>query len=124
MLALEVVLADVQSPSVMVFDEVDAGVAGAAAIAVGQRLARLARTRQILVVTHLPQIAAFADQHFFVSKTSDGRTTSTDVVELDKEEQLREVARMMAGLEKSDSALAHSQELLSIAHEFKEKINV
>ncbi len=124
MLALEVVLADVQSPSVMVFDEVDAGVAGAAAIAVGQRLARLALTRQILVVTHLPQIAAFADQHFYVSKTSDGRTTSTDVVELFAEQQHREVARMMAGLEQSDSALAHSQELLTLATEFKEKLNV
>ena len=124
MLALEVVLADVLSPSVMVFDEVDAGVAGSAAIAVGQRLARLAKTRQILVVTHLPQIAAFADQHFFVSKTSDGRTTSTDVVELKAGQQHREVARMLAGLEESDSALAHSQELLTLAHEFKEKLNV
>lgn len=124
MLALEVVLADVLSPSVMVFDEVDAGVAGSAAIAVGQRLARLAKTRQILVVTHLPQIAAFADQHFFVSKTSDGRTTSTDVVELKAGQQHKEVARMLAGLEESDSALAHSQELLTLAHEFKEKLNV
>lgn len=124
MLALEVVLADVASPSVMVFDEVDAGVAGAAAIAVAQRLAKLATSRQILVVTHLPQIAAFADQHFFVSKSSDGSTTSTDVEELDAVTRRLEVARMLAGLETSDSAKAHSEELLDLAQSYKESLNV
>lgn len=123
MLALEVVLADVASPSVMVFDEVDAGVAGAAAISVAQRLAKLAQTRQILVVTHLPQIAAFADQHFFVSKSSDGVTTLTDVQELEPTSRRLEVARMLAGLESSDSAKAHSDELLNMATQYKESLN-
>ncbi len=123
MLALEVVLADVQSPSVMVFDEVDTGVAGAAAIAVGQRLAKLANNRQVLVVTHLPQIAAFADQHFFVSKTSDGSTTSTDIAELAGADRLTEIARMLAGIETSESARAHSEELLHLATAFKESLS-
>ncbi|MEY2634954.1 MAG: repair protein RecN [Actinomycetota bacterium] len=122
MLALEVTMSDYSSPSVMVFDEVDAGVAGAAAISVAERLAKLSRDRQVLVVTHLPQIAAFADQHLNVSKSSDGINTQTHVIELQSSQRVNEIARMLAGLEDSDTALAHATELLSLAASTKENI--
>lgn len=123
MLAIEVVLAAVDPVPTFVFDEVDAGVGGRAAVEIGRRLAMLARHVQVLVVTHLPQVAAFADQHIRVTKTSvrgkDGKTstgfTSSDVQLLDEEERVRELARMLAGQEDSESARAHAQELLDDA---------
>lgn len=119
MLALEIVLSDVLSPSVMVFDEVDAGVAGAAALSVGSKLALLAQDRQVLVVTHLPQIAAFADQHIHVEKQTDGTRTITEIRVLEEPHRLTEISRMLAGVESSDSALAHAAELLTFASERK-----
>ena len=119
MLALEVTMSDSSSPTVMVFDEVDAGVAGAAAISVAERLSMLAKDRQVLVVTHLPQIAAFADQHIYVSKSSDGIETQTDVTVLEESQRVSEIARMLAGLEQSDTALAHATELLEVAQNSK-----
>ncbi len=123
MLAIEVVLAAVDPVPTFVFDEVDAGVGGRAAVEIGRRLAMLARHVQVLVVTHLPQVAAFADQHIRVTKTSvrgaDGATatgfTSSDVQLLDEAERVRELARMLAGQEDSESARAHAQELLDDA---------
>ena len=123
MLAIEVVLAAVDPVPTFVFDEVDAGVGGRAAVEIGRRLAMLARHVQVLVVTHLPQVAAFADQHIRVTKTSvrgaDGATatgfTSSDVQLLDEAERVRELARMLAGQEDSESAQAHAQELLDDA---------
>jgi DNA repair protein RecN (Recombination protein N) len=123
MLAIEVVLAAVDPVPTFVFDEVDAGVGGRAAVEIGRRLAMLARHVQVLVVTHLPQVAAFADQHIHVTKTSvrgsDGATasgfTSSDVQLLDEAERVKELARMLAGQEDSESAQAHAQELLDDA---------
>ena len=123
MLAIEVVLAAVDPVPTFVFDEVDAGVGGRAAVEIGRRLAMLARHVQVLVVTHLPQVAAFANQHIRVTKTSvrgaDGATatgfTSSDVQLLDESERVRELARMLAGQEDSESAQAHAQELLDDA---------
>ncbi|WP_426998905.1 DNA repair protein RecN [Pseudarthrobacter sp. N5] len=123
MLAIEVVLAAVDPVPTFVFDEVDAGVGGRAAVEIGRRLAMLARHVQVLVVTHLPQVAAFADQHIRVTKTSvrgaDGATatgfTTSDVQLLDGPERVRELARMLAGQEDSESAQAHAQELLDDA---------
>lgn len=123
MLAIEVVLAAVDPVPTFVFDEVDAGVGGRAAVEIGRRLAMLARHVQVLVVTHLPQVAAFADQHITVTKTSvrgaDGGTatgfTSSDVRLLDGPERVRELARMLAGQEDSETAQAHAQELLDDA---------
>jgi len=123
MLAIEVVLAAVDPVPTFVFDEVDAGVGGRAAVEIGRRLAMLARHVQVLVVTHLPQVAAFADQHITVTKTSvrgaDGGTstgfTSSDVRLLDEPERVRELARMLAGQEDSESAQAHARELLEDA---------
>jgi DNA repair protein RecN (Recombination protein N) len=122
MLALEVVLVesnDQFGPSVMLFDEVDAGVAGQAAISVAERLARLAKKRQVLVVTHLPQIAAYADLHIVVDKDSDGMVTESFVKPLVAGERARELSRMLAGLSDSVSAVQHAEELLDKAKSWK-----
>jgi DNA repair protein RecN (Recombination protein N) len=115
MLALEVALADTDPVPTFVFDEVDAGVGGKAAVEVGKRLAMLARTAQVLVVTHLPQVAAFADRHVVVAKSQDGRVTTSGLQLLDDEARVRELSRMLAGLEDSATARAHAEELLAAA---------
>ena len=115
MLALEVALAGTSPVPTFVFDEVDAGVGGTAAVEIGRRLARLARTAQVLVVTHLPQVAAYADRHVLVEKASDGSVTSSGLTLLDDESRERELSRMLAGLTESDTALAHARELLEVA---------
>ena len=124
MLALEVVLAEPTSGSIMVFDEVDAGVGGAAAVEIGRRLSRLARAHQVIVVTHLPQVAAFADNHVVIGKQvrstgsgkngASGKVTST-VRTLDRSQRVAELARMLAGLGDSDTGRAHAEELLATA---------
>ena len=115
MLALEVALAGTSPVPTFVFDEVDAGVGGAAAVEVGRRLAQLARTAQVLVVTHLPQVAAYADRHVVVRKSQDGTVTSSGLTLLDEEAREVELSRMMAGLAGSDTAVAHARELLEVA---------
>ena len=115
MLALEVALAGTSPVPTFVFDEVDAGVGGTAAVEVGRRLARLARDAQVLVVTHLPQVAAYADRHVVVAKSHDGSVTSSGLTVLGAAERERELSRMLAGLADSDTALAHARELLEVA---------
>ncbi len=115
MLALEVALAGTSPVPTFVFDEVDAGVGGKAAVEIGRRLATLARSAQVLVVTHLPQVAAFADRHVVVAKSSDGSITTSGLSLLSEEERVRELSRMLAGMEESDTALAHARELLETA---------
>lgn len=115
MLAIEVVFAGADPVPTFVFDEVDAGVGGKAAVEIGRRLAKLARTAQVIVVTHLPQVAAFADQHLVVEKADDGRVVRSGVVTLDSDGRARELSRMLAGLEDSELGRAHAEELLSIA---------
>jgi DNA repair protein RecN (Recombination protein N) len=117
MLAIEVALAETNPVPTFVFDEVDAGVGGKAAVEVGRRLAMLARHAQVLVVTHLPQVAAFADQHHVVRKSSDGVVTTSGLVTLSEDERVKELSRMLAGLEESETAMAHAQELLEAAQE-------
>jgi DNA repair protein RecN (Recombination protein N) len=117
MLAVEVALAATNPVPTFVFDEVDAGVGGRAAVEVGRRLALLARHAQVLVVTHLPQVAAFADRHVVVEKSSDGTVTTAGLTVLDEAARLRELSRMLAGLEDSETALAHAQELLTTARQ-------
>lgn len=112
-LALEVVLATETSGETYVFDEVDAGVGGAVALEIGRRLARLAERRQVIVVTHLAQVAAFADRHYLVAKSDDGSVTTSGVREVRGEDRIQVLAQMMGGLESSDSALAHARELLA-----------
>jgi DNA repair protein RecN (Recombination protein N) len=115
MLAIEVVFAGADPVPTFVFDEVDAGVGGKAAVEIGRRLARLARVSQVIVVTHLPQVAAFADNHLVVEKSDDGLVTSSGVVRLDQVERVRELSRMLAGLEDSEFGKAHAEELLALA---------
>lgn len=114
MLAIEVVLAAVDPVPTFVFDEVDAGVGGKAAVEIGRRLAMLAQHVQVVVVTHLPQVAAFASHHIRVTKSraADGGFTASDVEVLPESERVRELARMLAGQEESASAQAHAEELL------------
>jgi len=115
MLAIEVVLGTRAAVvPTYVFDEVDAGVGGRAALDIGARLARLAINAQVLVVTHLPQVAAFADAHLVVTKADDGQVTRSDVRLVAGEARERELARMMAGGD-SEVALDHARELLASA---------
>ena len=115
MLALEVVLADTQRIPTMIFDEVDAGVGGRAAIEVGRRLARLSRQAQVIVVTHLPQVAVFGSTHLVVQPDGDGQVTTASVVQVAGDDRRRELARMLAGLSESSSAAAHAAELMDLA---------
>lgn len=115
MLAIEVVIAASDPVPTFIFDEVDAGVGGASAIEIGKRLARLAASAQVIVVTHLPQVAAFATNHLRVLKTSDGEFTASSVHRLSDEERAGELARMLSGLADSESGLTHARELLDTA---------
>ncbi|HMH92000.1 MAG TPA: DNA repair protein RecN [Streptosporangiaceae bacterium] len=115
MLAIEVVFAGADPVPTFVFDEVDAGVGGKAAVEIGRRLARLARLAQVIVVTHLPQVAAFADTHLVVEKSDAGAVVSSGITRLDDEGRVRELSRMLAGLEDSEYGRAHAGELLAAA---------
>lgn len=117
MLAIEVVLAKSELAPTFIFDEVDAGVGGAAATEVGKRLAMLAKNAQVIVVTHLPQVAAFANRHLRVLKSSSTEYTATDVVRLEGDQVVEELARMLSGLSESESGKSHAKELLELAQE-------
>jgi DNA repair protein RecN (Recombination protein N) len=120
MLAIEVVFAGADPVPTFVFDEVDAGVGGKAAVEIGRRLARLARSSQVIVVTHLPQVAAFADNHLVVEKSGDGLVTASGVTRLDRPARTRELSRMLGGLEESEFGQAHAEELLAMADRERE----
>ncbi len=115
MLAIEVVLARNEQVPTFIFDEVDAGVGGAAAIEIGRRLARLATQAQVIVVTHLAQVAAFANHHLRITKTADGGFTNSSVSSLTEHERITELSRMLSGLNESESARQHASELLGLA---------
>ncbi|HSP52728.1 MAG TPA: DNA repair protein RecN [Cryobacterium sp.] len=115
MLAIEVVINATDPVPTFVFDEVDAGVGGAAAIEIGRRLARLAETAQVIVVTHLAQVAAFAGNHLSVVKDSDGSVTASSVRQLHGDERAAEMARLLSGLPDSASGLEHARELMNLA---------
>jgi DNA repair protein RecN (Recombination protein N) len=115
MLAMEVVIAGSDPVPTFVFDEVDSGVGGAAAIEIGRRLAKLAESAQVIAVTHLAQVAAFANNHLAVVKGSDGTVTASSVRQLTGDERTAEMARLLSGLADSDSGLAHAEELLTLA---------
>jgi len=117
MLALEVVLAASAEGTTMVFDEIDAGVGGRAAVQIGRRLARLARTHQVIVVTHLPQVAAYADTHLVVDTGASEGGAASEVRHLSDEDRVAELARMLAGLGESDTGRAHARELLAAAQQ-------
>lgn len=114
MLALEVVIAEAEPIGTYIFDEVDAGVGGKAAVEIGRRLAKLAKSAQVIVVTHLPQVAVWADNHLVVKKNELGSVTQSDVIELVEDERKIEIARMLSGQEDSSTAQEHASELLTI----------
>jgi len=115
MLAIEVVIAETDPVPTFVFDEVDAGIGGAAAIEVGRRLAKLAESAQVIAVTHLAQVAAFANNHLNVVKASDGTVTTSSVRALEGAEREAEMARLLSGMTDSDAALSHARELLALS---------
>jgi len=112
-LAIEVVIAANENIGTYIFDEVDAGVGGKAAIEVGRRLKELSKIAQVIVVTHLPQVAAWGDEHFVVSKDESGSVSLSEVRKLSKDQRVEEIARMLAGHEDSISAREHAEELLA-----------
>jgi len=114
MLAIEVVLATLNPVSTYIFDEVDAGVGGRAAIEVGRRLKLLAKSSQVIVVTHLAQVAVWADNHLVVRKSEGGLVSASDVTSLTVEERSVEIARMLSGQEDSATARQHAKELLEL----------
>jgi DNA repair protein RecN (Recombination protein N) len=117
MLAVEVVLAAADPIGTFIFDEVDAGVGGSAAVEVGKRLARLARTAQVVVVTHLPQVAAFADRHLVVSRGTKEQLHTSAVRAVEGEDRVAELSRMLAGLADSQAGENLAAELLAVARE-------
>lgn len=117
MLALEVTVAEVDPVPTFVFDEVDAGVGGQAAIEIGRRLRKLANTSQVIVVTHLAQVAAFAHHHLSVTKDSAGGFTESSCRPVEGNERLQEMARLLSGMTDSASALEHAAELLELGSE-------
>ena len=115
-LAIEVVIAMNEEIGTYIFDEVDAGVGGKAAIEVGRRLKELSKVAQVIVVTHLPQVAAWGDTHFVVSKDESGSVSLSQVRNVSSDERIEEIARMLAGHESSESARKHAEELIAESH--------
>lgn len=124
MLALEVILSAGSQGATLVFDEVDAGVGGRAAVEIGRRLARLAARNQVIVVTHLPQVAAYADTHLHVAKNVGDETVTSGVLTLTGEQRVEELARMLAGLDDTATGRAHAAELLERAHRERSELRV
>jgi DNA repair protein RecN (Recombination protein N) len=116
MLALEVVVAATSPRGTYLFDEIDSGIGGKAALEVGRRLKRLSKSAQIIVVTHLPQVAIWADNHLRVLKDSSGSITESSVSIIDRGERESEIARMLSGLEDSEHAQEHARELLDLVN--------
>ena len=114
-LAIQVIASDGSTIPTMVFDEVDSGVGGSVAEMVGRRLRELGSDRQVLCVTHLPQVASLADQHFRISKVTDGKATRTGVSELSRDERIEEIARMLGGVEITKKTIEHAAEMLDDA---------
>ena len=112
-LAIQVIASDGSAIPTMVFDEVDAGVGGGVAEMVGRRLMALGESRQVLCVTHLPQVASLADNHFRVAKLSDGKSTRTTVVRLTEDERVEEIARMLGGVKITQRTRDHAAEMLA-----------
>ena len=117
MLALEVVIAEAEPIGTYIFDEVDAGVGGKAAVEIGRRLAKLSKSAQVIVITHLPQVAVWADNHLVVKKSESGSVTQSDVKEMSADERKVEIARMLSGQADSQTAQEHASELLTIVRQ-------
>ena len=123
MLAVKTQLSDVNEISTYIFDEIDAGISGKTAKVVGEKLARISKTTQIIAVSHLAQIAAMSDNEFFIEKIEENGKTITHVHELDKEAQIKEIVRLLGGGDGDEYAVKHAEELLKQAKEYKQSIS-
>ena len=119
MLAMKVILADADTVETFIFDEIDTGVSGRTAQQVAQKLSDLGKKRQILCITHLPQIAAMGDSHFLIEKTSDSSSTTTNIYELDYKKIIHEIARLTGGVEITEATLKAAEEMKRLALELK-----
>jgi DNA repair protein RecN (Recombination protein N) len=115
MLAIKSILADEEGIETLIFDEIDTGISGRTAQKVSEKLATLAQKRQVIAITHLPQIAAMADAHFLIEKTSDEKSTISRICALDEEESVRELARMLGGVRITETVLANAREMKNMA---------
>ena len=122
MLAMKAIAMDVDGVDSMVFDEIDTGVSGRMAQVVGEKMCRIACNRQVLCVTHLPQIAALGNAHYIVEKRTDGERTETNVKRLDDEGRIREISRLVGGAEDSESSLSHAAHMLRDADEVRKRM--
>lgn len=115
MLAFKTILADIDEIDTIVFDEIDTGISGIAAQVVGEKLHNIAKKKQILCITHLPQIAANADTHFCISKNTDGSRTYTTIKKLEDKESINEIARLIAGSNITEKTMEHATEIIELA---------
>ncbi len=122
MLALKSVFSGKDEIESMIFDEIDVGVSGRTAQLVSEKMARIASERQLLCITHLPQIAAMADSHFIIEKTTDGLTTRADIRRLSRDGEIGEIARMLGGVEITDKVLESAAEMKAMADRKKEEL--
>jgi DNA repair protein RecN (Recombination protein N) len=120
-LAIAVTTSQLGTAQTLIFDEVDSGVGGAVAETVGRLMKQLGVDRQVLAVTHLPQVAACADHHLVVSKRSDGQGTASQVKVVDADARVNEIARMLGGEKVSDTTLAHAREMLHTSKKVSKK---
>ena len=121
MLAIKSILADEEQIETLIFDEIDTGISGRTAQKVSERLARIARSRQVIAITHLPQIAAMADSHYLIEKTSDAHSTISQIRLLDDTESVTELARMLGGAKITDTVLENAREMKALAEEFQNR---
>ena len=119
MLGIKSVLADIDDIPTLIFDEIDTGISGRTAQKVAEKMAYIGRNHQVLCITHLPQIAAMADSHYLIEKTADEMRTTTDIRKLPADEQVREVARLMGGVEITQSILDSADEMKKMAEQFR-----
>ena len=122
MLAIKSVLSDIDSLEALIFDEIDTGISGRTAQKVSEKLALIAKKRQVICITHLPQIAAMADSHYIIEKNSDGATTHTDIKKLDMKSAIEEVARIIGGVQITDAVMVNAQEMIQLANTIKYNI--
>lgn len=120
MLAIKKITAQIDGVNVMIFDEIDTGISGKIAQVVANKLFDISVSKQVLAVTHLPQLASMADSHYHISKSSDNERTITSVELLDKVGSVQEIAKMIDGIEASEFAVLHAEKLLDIAKEYKD----
>ena len=119
MLAFKSILSDVDKIDSLIFDEIDSGISGRAAQTVGEKLSRISKDKQLICITHLPQIASFADEHFYIEKNVENDRTYTTIEKLDRDSKKNEIARLISGMTITEKTIEHADEMLDIADEIK-----